>query len=302
MKAELAEWLSSTNCLSERQLSGADLTTYSIGGKIKYFLEPKSEAALKNLIKSLNSQSLRYRIIGAGSNLLISSAEQNIPVIKLGRSFNYINKTDSEGVFKVGAATALMNLSRQLSAQGLSGLEFAGGIPASIGGAVRMNAGAHHGQMADIILAVNIITADGDIEKIAAGDLSFSYRHCSLPDNTLVESVELKLIPGDKDKIQSLREKNLKYRKETQPLTLPSSGSVFKNPSPELAAGRLIEELGMKGQKIAGAEVSTLHANWIVNPEKKASSSDVLELIKLIKTKAAAQRNIELSPELIYWD
>jgi UDP-N-acetylmuramate dehydrogenase len=194
-----------------------------------------------------------------------------------------------------------MTVSRDLSQQGLSGLEFAGGIPATFGGAIFMNAGAHGHEISEVVTEVELLMSGGERNVLSNRDLNWKYRKSNLPKDSIVLSTKIKLVLSDSEQTFKHRAECLNYRKQTQPLTLPSAGSVFKNPSSTLSAGKLIEELGLKGYRIGEAEISSLHANWIVNPRKKASFNDVHSLIKLCQNEAKKQRDIELELEQIIW-
>jgi UDP-N-acetylmuramate dehydrogenase len=194
-----------------------------------------------------------------------------------------------------------MSLARRVSGDGFSGLEFAAGIPATIGGAIFMNAGAHGSEICERIVHVDAVMSDGSIERFDVRDLPWRYRHSGLPAGCFVTSVRLRVVPGDKARISALCAHNLDERRKRQPLSLPSAGSVFKNPSPDQPAGRLLEEAGMRGERVGGAQVSELHANWIVNPDKSASASDVLSLIALCQARVKARSGIDLVPEVRMW-
>lgn len=281
-------------------VTGAACTTFAIGGAFEAFVEVEDLSELRCLLACLYSRALPYRIIGAGSNLLVSSQGLSGITIRLGRGFRTIDAAGA-AVLRVGGACSLMSLTREVCEQGLSGIEFAGGIPASLGGAVVMNAGAHGGEMAQVVESVVVALPDGSIQEIAAPALSFSYRHSVLPQGAVVVTATLRLVEGDKDKIAARRREFLAERKARQPLKAPSAGSVFRNPSPLTPAGMLIEKAGMKGAAVGGARISDLHANWIVNEARSASDADVLELIELCQARVKSHGGVELVPELVRW-
>ena len=282
------------------QVYGAKETTFRIGGQFDSFIEPDSHEQLAKSLSWLKYNNQPFKYLGFGSNLLVNSSGVRAWVIRLGRTFA-AKKIESENVFKLGAISSLTSFARDMAQQGYGGMEFAAGIPASIGGAVRMNAGAHHSEISQVLESVEGFNAEGEFLQIEAKDLNFSYRHCSLPDDFLVTAASFRLCKSDKDQVMAHLSKNLEYRKRTQPLTLPSAGSVFRNPSPELSAGALIDSLGLKGLSSGSAQISELHANWIVNPQKKASSQDVLNLISTCQKQAFESRAIWLQPELVVW-
>lgn len=281
-------------------LSGRDVTTVAAGGVIRALFEPENREELCGLLGAIARHGVAWHILGAGSNLLIDDAGIAACVIRLGSGFRDV-VTVRENVVAVGAACGLMRVSRNLSAAGLAGLEFASGIPASVGGAVRMNAGAHGGQIADVIESVECVGADGKFFEIPAAELSFGYRRSKIPAGAIVVGATMRLTAGDKGEIEERRSELLAYRKATQPLTSPSFGSVFKNPSAERSAGAIIEAAGLKGRRIGGAEISTLHGNWIVNPERRATVGEIRQLIELCRSVAFERGEPPLEPEVVIW-
>ncbi len=279
---------------------GSKVTTYCIGGLIRFLAEPDTENELQDLIRTLKSKNENFRVLGAGSNLLIPDAGVNETVIRLGKGFRFWEQL-GEGRIKVGGSMPLISLSQETAQAGLSGLEFAGGIPASFGGAVRMNAGAHGSDISAVLESARIVDSNGECFDIEAKDLQFSYRHSNIPDRGIVIGGILKLVPGDKEKILKLRADNLAHRKAVQPITLPSAGSIFKNPPGALSAGKLIEQAGLKGFRVGGAHVSELHGNWIVNAEREAKSVDVEACIDECKKRVKESSRINLETELIRW-
>jgi len=284
----------------KEQVLGARATTFAIGGPLSILVEPENKEELIATIRFVKAAGLKCRVLGAGSNLLIPDSGVTDWVVRLGRGFRSYEQT-TPGIFRIGAAMPLMVLSRELSDAGMAGLEFAGGIPASVGGAVKMNAGAHGGQMADLISAVEIVDLDGRVTKVPVNDLSFSYRRSSIPRDAVVMGIELKLTPGDRVQSRAKRQEFLEHRKKYQPLTTPSAGSVFKNPSAERSAGKLIQDSGLCGYTIGGAKVSEIHGNWIINEGKNAKAVEVEELIQLCQSKVAEKFSIALEPELVRW-
>jgi len=280
---------------------GSTLTTFSIGGPVGVLVEPDDIDQLAKALSFLAQTGQSYRLLGFGSNSLLPDCGVEGWVIKLGRGFRYLDFNSRNSVV-VGGAMSLMTLCRKCADQGLSGLEFAGGIPASLGGAVRMNAGAHGSEMAEIIRRVRVVDSTGRVLDLDPAELDFKYRSCSLPSGSIVVEVELGLAASDKESVNRKMLESLDYRRSTQPLVYPSAGSVFKNPAgTDLSAGAVIESLGLKGKKIGGAEISQLHANWIINPGKKAKDCDVISLIQLCQTMADRQLSVTLEPEVEVW-
>ncbi len=285
-------------------MTGKKLTTYAIGGPVPLFIEIEEEEALASLVKLMAVRGDPFKVIGAGSNLLIPDEGIDHWVIKLGRSFRFWSQVGSQvgkEEFVVGGAMPLITLSHELSSLGFSGLEFAGGIPASIGGATYMNAGAHGSSMSEIIKEVSVVTDKGEIIRLSNKEIDFSYRKSNLPSNSIVTKIWIKLTPGDKDLILKQRAENLVHRKAAQPITVPSAGSVFKNPPGGLTAGVLIEQAGLKGFTIGGAKVSEKHGNWIVNQSREATAADVVSIIEVCQDSVKEKSGVELKPEVLIW-
>lgn len=289
-----------TDLTVRADLLGNRFTTIFVGGRMLYLVEPSSVSEVVATIAAFRTLGISYRVLGFGSNLLIPDGGVDEWVLKLGKGLRSV-KALGEARFAVGGAMSLMSLCRELSEAGFAGIEFAGGIPASIGGAVKMNAGAHGGEMSDLIEEVCFVDSDGELLTYHAEHLDFSYRHSNISEGAVVVSAVLRLHEGDKSGVAALRRKYLEERKKRQPLTLPSVGSVFKNPSPERTAGWYIEQAGLKGEILGGAEISSLHANWIVNPNRAASSADVCQLIRLCQQKVEETYAVRLEPELVRW-
>ncbi len=279
---------------------GRSITTFAIGGKIPNFMEVHSLDQLKEALNIIASEGPDYKVIGAGSNVLISDEGLSSFVVRLGKEFSNI-EDQSSGRFYVGGATSLMSLSRKLSDAGYAGLEFAGGIPASVGGAVFMNAGAHGGEMCNIIESVDILTENCEVVTLKTKEINYSYRTSHFPKGSVVIGATIKLIESSKEETSRLRSEHLAERKKRQPLTMPSAGSVFRNPSIEHSAGSLIEQVGLRGFALGGAIVSEMHGNWIVNPKKEAKAIEVISLIEKCKEEVMKKFKIALKEEVIFW-
>ncbi len=276
------------------------LTTIAIGGPLRALITVESIEELAAVRALLTSENQVSNVLGFGSNLLVSDRGIDSWIIKLGSSFKVIESIGPE-LFRLSGAASLMTVSRKVSDDGLSGLEFAAGIPASIGGAVFMNAGAHGNEICERVVSVRGVLSDGQIVEWSRNELPWRYRFSGLPSGAAVTSVVLKLVSGDRQDISKSCADNLAHRKRTQPLYLPSAGSVFKNPSPDAPAGRLLEAAGLKGITVGGARVSDLHANWIVNPAKNASAEDVRKLMFQCISRVEATSGITLQPEVRQW-
>lgn len=281
-------------------LLGASLSTFSIGGAIRAVVTVDTTEELSNVVRLLSREGQEYRVLGNGSNVLFGDASHNLWIIKLGSGFRRV-EARSRGELEVFGSVPLMSFARKVSDDGLSGLEFAAGIPATVGGAVFMNAGAHGGEISSRIVEVRGIVGDGSCVVWQRDELPWRYRHSGLPAGAIVTSVRLSLVEGDRGVISERCAHNLSERRARQPLSLPSAGSVFKNPSPELPAGLLLERIGMKGVAVGGAMISEMHANWIVNPKREATARDVITLIEACKAKAFSEAGIVLEPEVRLW-
>lgn len=280
---------------------GTEITTFKIGGPLSLLIEPRSAQETVAVFAALKSSHIDALILGEGSNLFISDSGVLAPVVRpRGRTIE-ING-DAIGV---EAGFPLMSLSRQASDAGLSGLEFAGGIPGSVGGAVFMNAGAHGSCFGDIVEWLEIATTDG-LTRIRGQDLPWRYRHSGLSEILkatpgAVVRAGLRLKSSDRATTQELRARYLTERRLRQPLQAASAGSVFRNPSETESAGAVIERCGLKSLSIGGALVSPLHANWIINPKRLASAADVSSLIDRIKSVVKAVAGVELHEEIVKW-
>lgn len=274
----------------------ASYTTMKVGGPADLFIEPNSIKNLEKVIHILKESQIPYLVIGRGSNLLISDAGVEGAVIRLG---NGLNELEIEGnTVTVEAGYSLVALSTLVSRQGLSGLEFASGIPGSVGGSVYMNAGAHGSEMKKVVKKVLILLEDGTIRWFTNEEMKFSYRTSVLQKEIkgIILKVVFELTEGNKEEIISQMQNNKDYRKTTQPYNMPCSGSVFRNPLPNYA-GKLIEEANLKGYSIGGAQVSLMHANFIVNANN-ATTSDIMDLINYIKKTIYDLNGIELHTEV----
>ncbi len=267
----------------------ADYTTYKLSGKINKVVYPESLEKLKSLIKYLKEKNIKFMVIGNGSNLIFINNYDGV-LIKLDK-FNKIEINDNKVL--VGAGYSLIKLAMKTAREGLSGLEFASGIPGTIGGAIYMNAGAYNSSMSDVVESVLILDDNLEVKKLSLKDMDFSYRNSILKkSNYICLGATLKLEKGNEEEILELIKDRKKRRLRTQPLEYPSAGSVFRNPDGDFA-GRLIEEAGLKGININGAEVSTKHANFIIN-KGRASGKDVKELIIKVQKIIKEKYNVEL--------
>lgn len=274
-------------------------TTWKVGGEAEWFAEPGSDAELVALAAWAWQEGLALRCIGAGSNLLI--ADGGLAGLTLcNRRLQGSDIDAMSGWVEAAAGEPIPSLARKAARAGLSGLEWAVGIPGTVGGAAVMNAGAQGGCTAEWLHSVRVIDPSRPDHPfdLAAADLAFAYRHSRLQQEPLIVlAARFQLQPGhDPDRVSQRTSANLHSRTSTQPYQHPSCGSVFRNPEP-LKAGRLIEELGLKGLRIGSAEVSTVHANFIVNTGE-ASARDIDALIREVQRRVQEHHGIELHPEV----
>ncbi|WP_428912615.1 UDP-N-acetylmuramate dehydrogenase [Niallia sp. Krafla_26] len=271
-------------------------TTMKIGGPTDLFIEPSSIEGLEKTMKLISKAQVNWRAIGRGSNLLVSDKGIEGVVIKLGNSLNQMNLDGT--VLTVGAGYSLVALAMLISRKGLSGLEFASGIPGSVGGAVYMNAGAHGSDISNILTEAHILFNDGTLEWLSNEEMEFSYRTSVLQKKRpgIVVEARFQLKEGDKEQIVDVMQKNKDYRKVTQPYDSPCAGSIFRNPLPQYA-GKLIQDAGLKGHRIGGAQISDMHGNFIVNAGN-AKAEDVLQLIQYVKKTIFEKYNVHLETEV----
>lgn len=283
-----------------RAVLGSDLSTFCVGGPVEALVTVSSAQELCAVRKIASAAGVPIAILGNGSNVLIADSGLAGILVKLAGRLRSVRSV-GEGLFDLGAAASLMSVARKLSGEGFSGLEFAAGIPATCGGALFMNAGAHGAELGERVVSVEGVDSPGNVVRFEGSDLPWRYRSSGLPPEVFVTSARIRLTSGDSIAISAALAHNLAERRMRQPLTLPSAGSVFKNPSPERPAGRVLEEAGLKGARVGGAVVSTLHANWIVNPDRTATARDVAELIRLCQSKVRESSGVELQPEVRIW-
>jgi len=271
-------------------------TSLRVGGPVSCILRPLDLAGLQTAVQVLNQNHYPYFILGRGTNLLVQDAGMRAVAISMEEGFSQVECTDPSGTVRAGAGLRLSRLLRFCLKHSLSGLEFIAGIPGSVGGALRMNAGTHAGEMAEVCEAVHLLLSDGALVRLGRSKLSFSYRRLELPPAAVVVEAEFLLTPSSREKIRKRVRSLLKVRKEKQPWRLPSAGSVFKNPPGDFA-GRLIEAAGLKGVRIGDAQISPKHANFIVN-RGQARAKDILALIQLAQEKVSQQFGVQLELEI----
>lgn len=271
-------------------------TTLKIGGNANRLCHPNTVEELVELVSDLNAKGEPWFILGGGSNLLVSSEGFKGTVV---RTTNLTEIKNLEpGIIEAAAGVRLPHIAKKAANLGLSGMEFAVGIPGTIGGGVIMNAGAHGSCMSNILLSAKVLdTTTGELKEIAAADLDFTYRRCKLdPLKHVVVSATFKMEQGAAEDIEKKTKENEDYRWRTQPIGFPNAGSTFKNPDPTKTAGFLLDKSGAKELKEGGAAVSSLHANFVVNLGG-ATSHDVTTLLKRMQENVQKEFDIHLQPE-----
>ena len=274
----------------------ANHTTMKIGGPADLLIIPKDVDAVKHIMDQVRKHHVDWTVIGRGSNLLVLDKGIRGVVLKLGAGLDHLTVNDQ--TITVGGGYSVVRLATSLSKQGLAGLEFAAGIPGSVGGAVYMNAGAHGSDISQILVKARILFEDGSIEWLSNEQMKFSYRTSILQKERpgIVLEAVFQLKQDEREKITKKMQQNKDYRKETQPYNRPCAGSIFRNPLPEYA-GQLVEKANLKGYQIGGARISDMHGNFIVNAGG-ATAQDVLGLIQYIQKKIKEDYNVDMHTEV----
>ena len=283
--------------LIQSQISLASQTSYKVGGDAQWYAAPKNWNELEASFEWYQSRDIPLTLLGAGSNLLIS--DRGLPGLVLStRHFRGYEFDSETGILVADAGEAVAKLAWKAAKRGFKGLEWAVGIPGTVGGGVVMNAGAHTSCMADILVSATVLAPGGTIVELKPEELAYSYRTSNLQGgDRLVVRATMQLEPGyTKAEIMELSNQNWTQRKTTQPYHLPSCGSVFRNPQPH-AAAKLIEQLGLKGHKIGDAQIAHRHANFILNCGT-ATAKDIFELIRYAQEKVEYHWSVSLEPEV----
>ncbi len=270
-------------------------TTFRIGGNADIFVRPESKEQIAEILRLCRKQDVPYFILGNGSNLLVGDRGFRGVVINIMDNMNDI-KVDG-GIIKAQAGAMLIKVSRTARDNSLTGLEFASGIPGTIGGAIYMNAGAYGGEMKDVVTQVTAMDAEGEIYTFGTDELEFSYRHSVIQQRDLIVlDVTMKLAAGDQKIIDDRMSELAVARRTKQPLEYPSAGSTFKRPEGYFA-GKLIMDAGLRGYRVGDAQVSEKHCGFVVN-RGNATADDVIKLIDDVKAKVSEEYDVVLEPEV----
>lgn len=274
-------------------------TTMRVGGAARLYAEPASLPDLQTLLTEARARGVEIFPLGRGSNLIVPDEGVDGLVISLGHEAWTGFELREGGRVRVGAGLRLKNLCGLAAQAGVVGFEFLEGIPGAVGGALRMNAGAMGGWMFDVVETVELVTLAGEVRTLAKAEMHVAYRHCAeLHDAIAIGAVLRPASTGEADAIKRQMDAYARKRHESQPRE-PSAGCIFKNP-PGTSAGKLIDESGLKGQRVGDAEVSAVHANFIVN-RGGASAADVLELVRRVRAAVKQAKGVELEPEVLLY-
>lgn len=290
--------LPDTTCYIKPQVSLAGFTSYRVGGPAEWFVTPRTINDLKASVAWAHREGLPVMMLGAGSNLLVS--DRGLPgLVICTRYLRHTQFDDQTGQVTAAAGEPMPRLAQQAAERGWQGLEWAVGIPGTVGGAVVMNAGAHNACTADILVNTRVLTADGSLHTLQPSSLDYRYRTSALQGDSSrsVTQATFQLQPGADPALVIAATRNHQERRHaTQPYHLPSCGSVFRNPEPH-KAGWLIQQAGLKGYRIGDAQVSQLHANFIVNCGN-ATAQDVFQLIRYVQEQVELRWQVQLEPEV----
>ena len=286
--------LGEENALSMESM--AKHTTFRVGGPADYYLIPHGVQQIKEVIALCKANEIPFFILGNGSNLLVGDGGYRGAVIQIFRNMSSVS-VEGEDVLGAEAGALLSSVARTALNNSLTNMEFASGIPGTIGGAVTMNAGAYGGEMKDILQEVTVLTEDGEVLVLKTEELALGYRtSCIKEKNYIVLEAVLKLEKGDQEKIQARMDELKEQRVTKQPLEFPSAGSTFKRPEGYFA-GKLIQDAGLAGHKIGGAEVSAKHCGFIVN-SGAATAQDIMDLIRYVQKTVWEDAKVKLETEV----
>lgn len=292
-----------------RRIAGADAvhaeeplaahTTFEIGGPAQWLVEPATEEQVCAVAALCRAEGVRLRVLGLGSNVLAADAGVRGVVLKLADRFAHIEVRGSEIVVQAGASNAAV--AEAACAAGLAGYEFASGIPGTVGGAAIMNAGAYDGEFKDVAVEVRCLAPDGELVDVSAEEARWSYRHSMMNDRGyIVLGAVLRLHPDEPCAIRARMDDLRRRREEKQPLEMPSAGSTFKRPVGYFA-GKLIQDAGLRGYRVGGAQVSIKHTGFVVNAGG-ATAADVKQLIADVQERVFACEGVRLEPEVRMWE
>lgn len=270
-------------------------TTFRVGGPVSYFVTPETEEEIAKVIEVCTQENVPYYIVGNGSNLLVSDQGYEGVIIQIYKQMNQVEITENEIHAQAGALLSMI-ANRAMEAE-LTGFEFAAGIPGTLGGACVMNAGAYGGEMKDVLETVNVLTRDGDVKTLTKDELELGYRTSVIAKKDyIVLSAVIRLENGKKEEIKAVMDDLKEKRITKQPLEYPSAGSTFKRPEGYFA-GKLIQDAGLRGFQVGGAQVSEKHCGFVVNKDQ-ATAADVMNLMNQVSDKVYEMSGVRLEPEV----
>lgn len=282
------------NCIFEQE-SMKNHTTFKIGGPADLFAAPVTAEGIAGVVRICREKNYPFYILGNGSNLLVSDAGYRGLILQIYRNYSEIEVEDE--TISVQAGAMLSVIAKRALEHGLTGFEFASGIPGTIGGAAVMNAGAYGGEMKDVLTEVTVLTPDNEIITVPAEELDLSYRHSVIPERGwIVLGAKLKLTKGDQESIRARMEELKEQRVTKQPLEYPSAGSTFKRPEGHFA-GKLIMDAGLRGFSVGDAQVAEKHCGFVIN-KGNATAAEILELMRQVSEKVQEQFDVVLEPEI----
>ena len=286
-----------------RDVGLGEMTWFGVGGAADRYVEPGSLEGLVGVVRGCAEGGDRLRVLGKGANLLVADEGVGGVVVKLsGDWFRRVEIDGESGVVRVGAGAELERLVTGTVRAGLGGLEVLAGVPATVGGAIRMNAGGAFGEIGSVVRSVTVMGGDGEQRVVNSDQCGFGYRRSAFRDEVVV-GAEFALQPGDPVKLRERLKEVMAYKRDSQPMAASSAGCCFKNPDKDVSekgAGRLIDEAGLKGLRMGGAEVSQRHANFIVLHEG-ARADDVVRLMSEVQRRVAERFGVELVREVVVW-
>lgn len=273
----------------------ADITWFRVGGPAQVLFSPADEADLAYFLQTL-PDGIPINVIGLGSNLLVRDGGVPGIVIRLGRGFGEIN-IEPGNKLTTGTAVPDVKVARAAAEAGIRGLAFYRGIPGSIGGALRMNAGAHGRETKDCLAGARAVDLDGNIHVLSAADMGFTYRHCSVPDGWIFTAATFQGTAGEPAEILKEMDEVAEYREKNQPIKERTGGSTFRNP-PGHSAWKLVDEAGCRGLRVGGAKVSDMHCNFLIN-DRQATGEEVETLGETVRARVKSQSGVKLDWEII---
>ncbi len=292
---EIKSIVTKQNVLTDEPM--CDHTTFKIGGKADVFVSIINEHEILRLLELLRSRQIPFFILGNGSNILVSDEGYRGVIIEIGSAYSGVRMLDDIVIAKAG--TTMAKLSHFAMENDLTGLEFASGIPGTVGGGIIMNAGAYGGEMRQITYRVKAVTPSGEVIYLSNADMEFEYRNSKAKkEGYIILQAEFRLHQGEKSVIEGIMRDLAKKRRDKQPLEYPSAGSTFKRPQ-GYYAGKLIADAGLKGLSVGGAQVSEKHAGFLINTGS-ATAADMYELINQVRTKVKEAYSVVLEPEVIF--